>query len=295
MLDVLPMLMPMRDPSPVTVYSATDAVAISVGLLRRMLQDTWRSRHLIREMMIRDLTSQYRQSVLGILVSFFPVLATTAWATLFQSANLINAGGIKIPYPFFVLCGMLIWTSFLESLEAPVYGVVAELPLLAKSSIPPEVVTFGRLGQVMVNFVFKTLIVALAAIFYRIPVPWTALLAPLGALTLAALGSGIGMVLAPINLIYRDVSKALPVLSTFWFFLTPVLYMTPTAGAAAVLMRQLNPVSPILVATRALIFPGTGAPSADLAPVVILSGAVFLAGWIFHRITMPVVMDRANS
>jgi lipopolysaccharide transport system permease protein len=252
-------------------------------------------RHIVWEMLTRDLTSQYRQSVLGVLLPLLPALTTTAWAILFRSAHLINVGRTSVPYPLLVLSGMMIWAAFLEAIDAPIQGVLSEQGLLSKSSVPPEAIAFARLGQVCVNVFTKAIIVAIVAAIYHIHVPWTAALAPLGVALIVVLGAAIGLVLAPLNLLYRDISKALPVVTTFWFFLTPIIFVAPAPGLVSVIMEHINPVTPLLMATRNLIFPGAGGTRWGPAAASILACGLFCAGLVFHRIAMPIVMDRANS
>lgn len=250
---------------------------------------------MVWEMLKRDMTSQYRQSVLGVFLSLLPALVTTAWAILFRSAHLINVGQTSVPYPFFVLCGMMIWSAFIESIDAPVQGVLSEQGLLSKASISPEAVTFARLGQVFINFLMRIAIVGVAAAVYRIHVPWTAAFAPLAAGLVLAFGAGIGLILAPINFLYRDVSKVLPVITTFWFFLTPIVFVSPGEGIASMIIQKFNPMTHLLMATRNLIFPGSGGSPSGFWAASILSVCAFGIGLIFHRIAMPVVIDRANS
>jgi len=279
----------------VAVHTPGSALTSPLALIRQLVMDSIRSRHVIWEMFKRDLTSQYRQSLLGVLFSLLPPLATTAWAILFRNAHLINVGRSSVPYPFFVLCGMMIWAAFLEALDAPISGILSEQSLLSKASIPPEAVTFARLGQVFFNFGVKSLVVAAAAVFYRIHVPWTVVLAPFGVALIVALGAGVGLILAPLNFLYRDISKALPVITTFWFFLTPIIFVSPGQGIASVIMDKINPVTQILMATRDLIFPGSGGTREGLIAASLFAIILFFAGLIFHRLAMPVVLDRANS
>ena len=280
---------------PIVVYTAGSALKSPLAVIRQLAMDSVRSRHVIWEMFKRDLTSQYRQSLLGVLFSLLPPLATTAWAILFRSAHLINVGRSSVPYPFFVLCGMMVWATFLEALDAPISGVLSEQSLLSKASIPPEAVTFARLGQVFFNFCVKALVVAVTALFYRIHVPWTATLVPFGVALIVALGAGVGLILAPLNFLYRDISRALPVITTFWFFLTPVIFVSPGQGIASVIMEKINPVTQILLATRGLIFPGSGGTREGLIAASVFALTLFFAALIFHRVAMPVVLDRANS
>jgi lipopolysaccharide transport system permease protein len=287
--------MPRTEALPVAVFTAGSRLTSPGGFIRQFVRDLVRSRHVVWEMFKRDLTSQYRQSLLGVLLSILPALSITAWAVLFRSAHLINVGRTAAPYPFFVLCGMIIWSAFVDAIDAPISGVLSEQALLSKSSVAPEAVTFARLGQVFVNFLVKAIVVGIAAALYRIHIPWTAVLVPAGVALVVALGAAIGLILAPVNLLYRDISKALPVILTFWFFLTPIVFVSPGQGLASVIMQKINPVAQILMATRNLIFPGSGGSPEALWAASIFAVGLFCVGLVFHRIAMPIVIDRANA
>jgi lipopolysaccharide transport system permease protein len=280
---------------PVAIFSTRSGLISPGAFLRQLVEDLVRSRHMVWAILKRDLTSQYRQSVLGFLLPVLPALATTLWAILFRNANLINVGRTSVPYPFFVFCGMMIWAAFLEAIDAPIQGVLCEQGLLSKSSVPAEAVTFARLGQVFLNFLVKAVVVAIAAVTYRIHVPWIAALTPIGVAFILALGAAIGLILAPFNLLYRDVSRSLSVVTTLWFFLTPVIFVSPGPGLASVIIEKINPVTQILIATRDLIFPGSGGSWIGAAAAAVFAIVIFCAGLIFHRIAMPIVLDRANS
>ncbi len=280
---------------PVAVFTAKSKLISPLGFIRQLARDLVRSRHVAREMLQRDLKSQYRQSLFGVLLSILPALTITAWAILFRSAHLMNVGKTTVPYPFFVLCGMIIWSAFLDAIDAPVQGVLSEQALLSKSSIPPEAVAFARLGQVFVNFILKAAVVGIAAALYHIHMHWTALFVQAGVALVVALGAGIGLILAPINLLYRDVSKTLPLITTFWFFLTPIVFVSPQQGLAYLIMQKINPVTQLLIATRNLLFPESGGRPETLWPAAIFAIGLFFVGLIFHRIAMPIVIDRANA
>jgi lipopolysaccharide transport system permease protein len=264
-------------------------------MLRVVLREIVGARHVAWEMMTRDLRSQYRTSVVGVLIPLLPALTTAAWAILFRDAHLINVGTVDMPYPFFVLCGMMLWAAFLESMDAPIMGVQAEQGLLSKANIPPEAVTIARLGQVTVNFGVKAVLIAIGAVVYQVHVPWTIIFAPLGLLLIMGLGAAIGLIVAPINLLYTDVAKALPILTTFWFFTTPIIFTAPTAGWAAFLMRYVNPMTPLLTSTRELAFGAGLSLPRGLGAATALTLCLLVFGTIFHRIAMPIVIDRANA
>jgi lipopolysaccharide transport system permease protein len=279
---------------PITYHTADVRLGNPRELLLGLVADIARSRHISWEMMKRDLKSQYRTSILGVLLPLLPALTTAAWAILFRDAHLINVGAVNMPYPFFVLCGMMLWAAFLESMDAPISGVLAEQSLLSKADVPAESVTLARLGLVFFNFGVKCIVIVAAAFFYRVHVPWTIVLAPFGFVLIVALGAAIGLILAPINLLYTDVARAIPVVTTFWFFTTPIIFTTPSQGWAAVIMRDLNPVTPLLTTTRELAFGNGLSMPAGLEITAALTLCLLAIGLVFHRIAMPIVIDRAN-
>src|SRR5580698_5362607 len=99
---------------PITMHTAEVRLGNPRDLLLGLWSDIRRSRHISWEMMKRDLKSQYRTSILGVLIPLLPALTTACWAILFRDAHLINVGNLNMPYPFFVLCGMMLWAAFLE-------------------------------------------------------------------------------------------------------------------------------------------------------------------------------------
>lgn len=266
-----------------------------LDLWTNIARGVWSSRHLIREMVRRDLVSQYRQSVLGILLSLLPVLVTTAWAILFQEARIINVGDVQMPYPFYVLVGLMVWSGFTEGWDAPMSGLLSEQGLISKTNIPPEAVVLARLVQVAINFAMKSLVIAAAAVLYGVAPAWTVIFAPVCFGLVVMLGASIGMILSPIGLLYNDVGRIVPVVTTFWFFLTPVIFTSPAHGIAAVIMRQINPVTPLLMSARDLAFRGTVSMPVELVGATIFTLLLFAAATTFHAVALPIVIDRNNS
>jgi len=281
-------------PQPVVVHTPSDGLLRPKRLWQSLVLDLAHGRSLIWEMFIRDLISEHRRSLLGLFSVLAPTLITTGWAVLFRQASIINVGDINMPYPFFVLQGMMIWSAFIESIDAPISGVLAELSLISKSDVAPEIVTIARLGRVVFNIMIKMLVIFIADLFYQAPPALTIVFVPLCMMLIMALGVGIGLILAPLNILYRDVSKMLPIILTFWFFATPVLYASAKPGAMAVIAGQMNPVTPLLETTRILAFGTAPTLSAGFVWMAALSLAVLMIGTIFHRIAMPIVIDRAN-
>lgn len=282
-------------PSPVVVRKAVDhPLREPRRLLARMLADAWRSRWLSAELLRRNLRKEYRQSALGLLLAFVPALVTAAWCTLVRHTRVIDAPELEIPYPAFVLLSMMLWTTFVEALYAPIFGLAEELPTLARASFPAEAIVVARAGEVLFNFLVKLVLIVAAVVWFQLPIASTVWLAPLGVLLLVVLGLGLGLWLAPLNALFRDIGRGLQAVTTIWLFLTPIFFPTPATGWAALVVR-LNPVTPILTATRDWVTTARLHDPWGLVLMSLVAGLLFVSGAVFYRVSVPVVLDRTNA
>jgi lipopolysaccharide transport system permease protein len=88
--------------------------------------------------MVRDISAQYRQSLLGILWAFLPPLITAVIFITLNSRKVINVEETSIPYPVFAIFGTVLWHFFVYSLNAPLRVVTASKSLLTKINFPRE-------------------------------------------------------------------------------------------------------------------------------------------------------------
>ncbi|GAB4376931.1 MAG: hypothetical protein Kow00121_25030 [Elainellaceae cyanobacterium] len=264
-------------------------------LIKDMKRDLLASRELAWRLMVRDLSTQYRQSLLGIFWAFVPPIVTAIGLTLASNAQVLNVGETDIPYPAYVMFSMALWQTFVESVNGPIQSVIAAKPMLAKINFPREALILSRLGQVFFNFAIKLILIVGLFVWFKIPVTWTVLLAPVALLHLIALGTAIGLLLTPIGALYEDVSRGLTLLMGAWLFFTPVIYPPPQSGVFAALVN-LNPVTPLLVTVRELA--AEGGVISDPQGFWIASGLAIgglLLSWLVYRVTMPFVIERMSA
>lgn len=130
--------------------------------------------------------------------------------------------------------------------------------------------------------------------WYQIPVSWSVILAPVALIHLVMLGICFGLLLAPLGVLYNDILKSLTYITSFWLFLTPVVYPLPNGGGLATLV-QLNPVTPLLVTTRELATTGVVSNPFGFWLVSFIAGVGLLFGWLVYRLAMPFVVERVSS
>lgn len=231
-----------------------DAEAPEFGLgrrLRMILPALWASRQLAWRLFQRNLVANYRQSFLGWLWIFLPpVAAASVWVFLNASGTVRISPLGPIGYAAFVFCGMLLWQGFIDGLTGPTNVLLANRSALTKLQFPREVFVTLCLLETGFDFLVR---VAVAALFLLLAgtLDWVGLflLAAVWGPLLLILGIGLGLWLAPIGLIYKDVSRSIAMISPLWMLLTPVIYALPT-GTTGQVVCWINPPAAIIHIAR---------------------------------------------
>ncbi|MBW4517917.1 MAG: ABC transporter permease [Timaviella obliquedivisa GSE-PSE-MK23-08B] len=284
----------MRSQFPKVVYTPEGTLRHPRQLFRQMWHDLLASRELAWRLMVRDISAQYRQSVLGFFWAFIPPIVMAIGFTLASEANIFQPGAIELPYPVYVMFSTAIWQTFVEAVSGPVQAVVTAKPMIAKVNFPREAIILAKIGEVLCNFVVKLILIVALFLIYKVSVAWTIILAPVALIHLIMLGTLIGTLLSPLGVLYQDVSRALAMITGFWLFLTPVVYSVPEQGMLGWLVR-LNPVTPLLVTIRELSTTGI---LSEVTGFWIVSGLTFIGlflAWIAFRLAMPYVIERVSS
>ncbi len=276
------------------IYTPESQLRRPIDLFKQMWRDLVASRELAWRLMVRDITAQYRQSFLGVVWAFLPPIVMAVGFTLANDANVINVGKTDIPYPAYVMFSTALWQTFVEALNGPVQAVIVAKPMLARVNFPRESLIVAKVGEVFFNFAIKLILIVGLYVWFRISITWTAILVPVALIHLVVLGTFIGVLLAPLGILYQDVSKGLTLITGFWLFLTPVVYPVPNEGTFGLLVK-LNPVTPLLVTARELATTGVISNPLGFWIVSVLSFAGLLLTWVTFRLAMPFVVERVSS
>lgn len=276
------------------VYSPESRIRHPLQLFREMWRDLLASRELAWRLLVRDISAQYRQSLLGIFWAFIPPVITAAGFTLAKSNGIVNIGNTELPYAAYVMFSMSLWQTFVEAINGPVQAVTSAKSMLARINFPREALIVSKLGEVFFNFGIKLILIFGLFIWYKIPVTWSLILAPVALIHLVLLGTFIGLLLAPMGALYQDFSKGLTLFTGFWLFITPVVYPIPSTGAFSSIVK-LNPVTPLLVTTRELATTGVISDPQGFWIASLIAILGLLLAWIIYRLAMPFVVERISS
>jgi lipopolysaccharide transport system permease protein len=282
-------------PLPVVVYTAQAKIRHPAHMIRELINDFGKGRELGWRLFLRNLQGQYRQTFLGYVWAVLPPLMTTLIWVVLQSFRVVNfEAPAGVPYVVYVLAGTILWQAFTKALEAPIMSINQGREMLVKLNFPRESLLIAGLAQVLFNFVMQVILLVVVMAVMRVPVPPTAPLFLLGTAMLIALGLGLGLVLAPVGLLYQDVQRAITTFAPFLMYLTPVLYQPPRSGKAQLLLWA-NPMAPTLNAARDWLLIGPTPYLAGFLAYSALGLILTLIGLLVLRASMPFLIERMGS
>jgi ABC-type polysaccharide/polyol phosphate export permease len=268
------------------------------GTRLERLAEVFAYRYLLRNLVVRDLKSRYKNSVFGVLWSLLNPLAMMLVFTLLFTV--MGADNTRA-FPVFVLVGLIPWNFFSGSLIGGTVSVTGNSSLVKKVYFPRELLPLSTLLANLVNFGIAFLV--LVAFLYAFDLGLTvhALWVPAILATQIIFTVGLCLLLGGLNVFYRDVLMILEVVMLAWFFLTPVFYSLEIFGETATLlgitfnpaqvMRWLNPMASIIDGYRTVLwgtYGSTGPVSmnpAYLLRTLVTAVVIFILGYaVFLRV-----------
>ena len=225
-------------------------------------KEMWRYRDLYKLFVRRDITTMYKQTVLGPLWFIInPIMGMIVMVAVFGGVVGIPTDGV--PPTLFYLLGPAIWSYFSSCLTATSNSFVANSGIFGKVYFPRMIMPVVAVTKNLVSFGVNILLFAGFYAYYvatgtPIAPNWVALLFPLFVVMLALLAIGFGMVISSVSTKYRDVKMFFGYIVSLWMYVTPVIYpLSLVKNPKLHLAMSLNPVTPVMEAVK-YGFLGTG-------------------------------------
>ncbi len=279
---------------PTRTYTPASPLAQPWLLWKDMKEDLWAGRELAWRLAVRDISAQYRQSVLGVLWALIIPLANTAVWLFLTGSKVVQVAATPVPYPVFVFTGTLLWSILIDALNAPLQQVNANKALLAKINFPREALIVSGVYQTLFNAAIKLGILLIVLPFLGVHPGWGGLLIPVGLLSLVLAGTALGLLITPLGVLYGDIGRGIPLITQFLMYLSPVVFPLATTGWSASLMR-LNPLTPLILNARAWFTAQPPQLLGEWALVVGGSVMLLLVVWMMYRLAMPILIERMSA
>jgi ABC-type polysaccharide/polyol phosphate export permease len=256
----------------------------------------WSYRNLIINLAQRDLKARYKRSLLGWLWSMINPAATLGVYTLVfgvflkQVAPGMGSGREGI-FALYLFCGLVVWNAFSGVINTSISSFSSAGALLTRTYFPPECPMVAGLVTVLLQAALEGAILLVFMVLVG-NIAWTALLVVPILVLLAAFAFGIGLVLAVLNIRYRDVAYLMSILLQVWFYATPIVYKISDIPARAQRVLQFNPLSAFVNAMRRSAYHLDGPTLVNWGVMGSSAVVSLLAGWwLFGRLAPRVIEE----
>ena len=238
-------------------YHAQAELIIEAGRTERQYwQDLWRYRELFYFLSWRDVLVRYKQTVIGIAWALIrPFLTMVVFTVVFgQLAKLPSDGGA--PYPILVFAAMLPWQFFANALTGCSNSLIGNANLISKVYFPRLIVPASAVIVSFVDFMISGMILLGLMAWYNFVPSWRILTLPLFVLIAFAASMGAGLLLAALNVQYRDFRYIVPFIVQFGLYISPVGFSSNIVPQQWRLWYSLNPMVGVIDGFRWAILGG---------------------------------------
>jgi lipopolysaccharide transport system permease protein len=253
--------------------------------------NVWRHRELLWHLALRNLRSQYKQSMLGyawILVS--PAVYLLTFTFVFSTVLRTPSEGV--PFPLFLCVGLVPWLFFSGALLFATESISGAASLVTMVYFPREILTVSAVLVRVLDLAAGLVILVGLLAYHGYGLGPTAAWVPAIFLLHLLFTVGLSLPLAALNLFFHDVRFLVGVGLNLWFFLTPVMYPMEIVPARYLFLYDLNPNAWLVEMYRDALLHGKSPAAEDLVWCAGVALSTLAAGYYFFKRLEPGFADR---
>ena len=240
----------------------------------------------------RDLKVRYTTSFLGYVWSVLdPLLMAGIYFFVFVLIFNRHVPG-QSPYIVFLVSGLLPWTWFNGSISDATRAFTSEGKLIRSTTIP-RTIWVGRIVLSKgIEFLLSIPVLIAFAVIFQAPVHWEAVLWIPAIILQAALTFGLGLIIAPLVVFFRDLERAVKLILRLLFYASPIIYgLTDLKKLHLEFWGAFNPLTGIIGLYRSAFFPQdlnwfAVAVSAGMTALIVVAGVL-----VFRRTIRTVLKE----
>jgi len=212
-------------------------------------------RDLTIELLRKELRVRYKHLSLGYLWS---VANPLAYALLYYIVFALILQ-VKTPnYPVFLIVGLFPWQWINNSIAVGPMTFFGNGPLIKKTLFPRFLIPFVVVLQDLIHFIATLPIIFAALALYKIKIGWPLVWGlPLLLIVQFIIAYALNLMIASINLFFRDLERILALFMTFLFYLTPVLYDESLIPEPYRKLILFHPLAPLMINWRNIFMKNT--------------------------------------
>lgn len=213
----------------------------------------WRYRELLTQLMWRDVSIRYKQTVLGATWAVLqPLLQVVAFTLVFGRLGGL-AQTVGSDYSLLVFAGLLPWQLFSSTVNGAGLSLLSHSNLITKVYFPRLLVPLSASGSPLVDFAVSSQVLLLWMLLRGTPFSASLLLLPLFVAGTLVAAIGLGTWLAALIVEFRDFRHVLTFLLQIWMFASPVAYPLSIVPERHRAWLALNPLTGMITGFRAVV------------------------------------------
>src|SRR5215813_2882639 len=250
------------------------------------------NRNLLKNLILRDLKHRYVGSVGGFLWSVVhPIVLLVSYTFIFGVLGLRMSPNFGTDsFAIFVLCGLLPWILFSDTVVRNCSVISDNAPLITKTIIPAEILPISiTISNLIHHLIGLAILLGIMTALYG--VRFSALWIFLYMFMLLLLAQGLGWIVAGLHVFLRDTIQALQIVLLLWFYFTPILYTIERVPKSFRFLSRLNPMALIVTGYRSSLLHLAQPSALQIVLVLGASIGVFILGALFFRQAKPAFPD----
>lgn len=243
--------------------------------LNVMVYGFFKYRNLLKELVIRDIKTRYRKSVLGLLWTLLnPLLTMIVMTIVFSSLFRTEIEH----FPVYLLSGSILFSLNIEATNTALMSIIGNGSLIKKVYIPKYLFPLSRVLSSLVNFVFALVALLIVMLVTGAPFHSSILLIVVPIFYLLLFTTGLSLILSALTVFFRDIAHLYSVFALLWTYLTPIFYPISIIPDKYIVLYEWNPMYHYVNYFRDLVLVGQVPGLAENALCLIVGVVSLLVG-----------------
>ena len=187
-------------------------------------------------------------------------------------------------FPVYLMTGIVLFNYFSEATSLGLDSIVTSSALITKVYMPKYIYPLSRVTSSLVNLVISFVPLLLMMVVTGVPLTKSLLLTPLVVLYLFLFALGMAMILATMNVFFRDTRFLWGVVVLMWTYLTPIFYPETIIPAQLITLYHMNPMYQFIYFMRCITLGGVSPTPVTYLYCSLCSVVPLLVGlWVFKK------------
>lgn len=257
-------------------------VSFSPFDILRGMRELWQYRDLFYTLTVHRIKVRYKQSVLGLAWAILqPLSLMLIYTVIFSKIAKVPSEGV--PYAVFAYAALLPWTFFSSSLTNATQGLVSHSQLVTKVYFAREILPLTYVSAALFDFAVATTFLIALFFYYGVGLTSYVLYAIPILILLAALATAFSLLLSAMQVWFRDIGVAMPLLLQLWMFSTPVVYPLSAVPQRFRGLYVLNPLVGVIENFRRVVLQGVEPDFHSLAISAIVAAILLPVTYLYFK------------